>query len=338
MKVNSIIKRALACLLVSGLITTTIFGFNLHRVQAAGGTADSRSKLIIDKNTRSGAHSKGDLMPTKNTRSSVRTTGGAADWQLTDLTSTNAQSLVESLVGASIPVSNITFTGASTAAGAFNTTNNIIGFQNGIVLSTGNIHNVPGPNVSDSISANNGSGGDSDLDSLIPGYTTKDATTLQFDFIPNNDNISFQYVFASDEYNEFVNSSYNDVFGFFLNGQNVAKLPGSNINVSINNVNGGNPLGTNASNSVYYINNDLSDGGGAINTEMDGMTLVLSVYAPVNKGVVNHIKLAIADSGDTALDSNVFIKTDSFTDKPNNPPVANNDQTTTMQSIPVTID
>ena len=62
--------------------------------------------------------------------------------------------------------------------------------------------------------------------SLIPGYSINDATVLEFDFIPKNDVISFEYVFASDEYNEYVGSSYNDVFGFFGNGKNMASIPG----------------------------------------------------------------------------------------------------------------
>jgi hypothetical protein len=124
--------------------------------------------------------------------------------------------------------------------------------------------------------------------------------------------ISFQYVFSSDEYNEYTNTAFNDVFGFFLNGANVALLPSSDVAVSINNVNGGNPYGTSASNSKYYINNDLNDGGGSINTEMDGLTVVFSVDAHVVPGETNHIKLAIADAGDWILDSNVFLKADSF--------------------------
>jgi len=151
---------------------------------------------------------------------------------------------------------------------------------------------------------------------LIPGYTTHDATILEFDFIPYSDVISFQYVFTSDEYNEWVNTPFNDVFGFFLNGVNVALLPSTSIAVSINNVNGGNPFGTAASNPQYYTNNDLSDGGGSVNTEMDGLTVVFSVDAQVNQGEANHIKLAIADAGDSILDSNIFLKAESFVNQP----------------------
>ncbi len=235
----------------------------------------------------------------------------------TDLNTQTPEDLVNKLLGNGISVSNISYTGADNSAGTFNGGTGIIGFEEGIVLSSGNISNVIGPNTSDGITGDNALPGDADLNTLIPGYTTYDSTVLEFDFIPqDSDVISFQYVFTSDEYNEWTNTAFNDVFGFFLNGANVALLPGTNTAVSINNVNGGNPFGTAASNPQCYLNNDLSDSGGSINTEMDGLTIVFSVDAQVNPGVINHIKLAIADAGDRILDSNIFLKAESFVSMP----------------------
>jgi hypothetical protein len=234
----------------------------------------------------------------------------------TDLSTQTSEDLANKLLGSGITTSNISYTGATRSAGTFSGGTGIIGFEEGIILSSGNISNVIGPNMTDDITADNGLPGDTDLGTLIPGYTTHDATILEFDFIPYSDVISFQYVFTSDEYNEWVNTAYNDVFGFFLNGVNVALLPGTSIAVSINNVNGGYPLGTAASNPQYYTNNDLSDGGGSVNTEMDGLTVVFSVDAQVNPGKTNHIKLAIADAGDSIYDSNIFLKAESFVNQP----------------------
>ncbi|WP_078429744.1 choice-of-anchor L domain-containing protein [Alkalihalobacterium alkalinitrilicum] len=241
------------------------------------------------------------------------------DWMIADLDDldlsegqTKAQYLVEALVGSGVVVKNIKYTGVDRSAGFFITEEDIIGFESGIILSTGSVHNVQGPNTVDDISANNGLPGDPDLNSLIPGYTTYDATILEFEFIPTYDEIFFEYVFASDEYNEYVNSSFNDVFGFFVNGQNVATIPGTDTPVAINTVNGGKPYGTNASHPELYRNNDLNDGGGDINTEMDGLTVVLPIRAKVKPNQFNTIKLAIADAGDHILDSNVFIKSGSF--------------------------
>lgn len=223
-----------------------------------------------------------------------------------------AEDLVNNLLGEGVTVSNVTLTGANLSAGTFTGGEGILGFENGIILSTGNIAFVRGPNEFDDVTAVNDLPGDPDLDALIPGFQTFDATVLEFDFVPETGIVQFEYVFTSDEYNEFVNTEFNDVFGFYVNGENIALIPGTTTPVSINNVNNGNPFGTNASNPEYYINNDLNDGGGQINTEMDGLTVVLTATAEVNPDETNRIKMAIADAGDWSLDSNVIIRAESF--------------------------
>lgn len=242
----------------------------------------------------------------------------------TDATFT-ANDLANTMLGDGVTISNVTYTGAPAAAGIFTDGNSSIGFDSGIILSSGDIANVIGPNVDDGITTDNGQAGDTDLNTLIPGFTTNDAAVLEFDFsvdpVPGGSlepvTVSFQYVFASDEYNEFVNSKYNDVFGFFVNGNNIALVPGTTIPVSINNVNSENPYNPASTfpTAVYYVNNDLDDGGGSIDTEMDGLTVVLNAEVSVVPGETNHMKLAIADAGDYILDSNVFIKAGSFTIK-----------------------
>lgn len=224
---------------------------------------------------------------------------------------TSPEALVNKLLGENLQVSNIQLKGSLVSTGTFTGGIDVIGFDEGIILSSGDIANVEGPNLTDWISQANFLSGDNDLNSLIPGYYTYDSTVLEFDFIPNSNIISFQYVFSSDEYNEWVNTPFNDVFGFFLDGVNVAKLPGTNITVSINNVNGGNPVGSNVSNPQYYVNNDMVSGS-PLDTEMDGLTVVLSVEATVVPGQLHHIKLAVADAGDMIYDSNVFLKAQSF--------------------------
>ena len=59
------------------------------------------------------------------------------------------QQLIDALVGDDVTVSNITYTGANIAAGTFSGGSGIIGFEDGIVLSSGNIASVAGPNTAE---------------------------------------------------------------------------------------------------------------------------------------------------------------------------------------------
>lgn len=222
----------------------------------------------------------------------------------------NGTDLVNTILGGGISVSNITYTGAAAASGTFSDgIASGIGIDSGILLTSGAATNAVGPNNSDSATGANGLGGDADLTSLIPGYSTYDATVLEFDFTSAGGDLFFNYVFASEEYNEWVNSSFNDVFGFFLDGTNIALIPGTSTPVSINNVNGG-------SNSAFYNNNDPSDGGPFFDNQYDGLTDVFTASALGLSAGTHHIKLAIADAGDTVLDSGVFIQGGSFSDQP----------------------
>lgn len=261
---------------------------------AISSTENSSGK--IENNT---TITKRDIPP--NSAKKSPTLGGTGI-TVTELSSTlTPQQLVQYLLGGGIQISNVTFKGVNSSAGTFSGGTGILAFENGIILSTGSIHNIIGPNSYKGISANNGLPGDSDLNNLIPGHSTYDATVLEFDFIPTTDQITFQYQFASDEYNEYVDSSFTDVFGCFINGQNIALIPGTTTPVSIKNVNLNN-------NSTYYINNET----GSLNTEMDGLTVKLTAKAVVIPSATNHIKLAIADAGDYVWDSNVLIKAESF--------------------------
>jgi hypothetical protein len=235
----------------------------------------------------------------------------------TDLTTLTPADLVAALIGPGVTVSNIVYQGAPVAGGTFTGGAGIVGFNTGVILSSGNISSVPGPNDIPNTTTNNGQPGDPDLNVIIPG--TQDRALLEFDFeCTGTQTVSFQYVFSSEEYNEYVNTNFNDVFAFFLNGVNIALLPGTGNPVSINNVNGGNPFTGVGPNATEYINNQCNAGGlpaypcaGNRDTEMDGLTVVFTATAALLPGV-NHIKLAIADVADSAFDSNVFIRGQSF--------------------------
>jgi len=212
--------------------------------------------------------------------------------------------------GPSAPtITNITYSGFARALGTFADAAGppVLGLSSGAILSSGSIHNIDGPNDDDAISVSNfPTPGDADLNG-ISVFTTFDAAVLEFDFeCTDIDRVSFRYVFGSDEYNEWVNTNFNDPFGFFLNGANIALLPGGGGPVSVTNV-------SLVNNSAFFINNDITDFGIPTphDVQADGFTVVLIAEAPINAGV-NHIKLAIADAGDTILDSWVMIEGGSF--------------------------
>lgn len=236
------------------------------------------------------------------------------------------QKLAKIILGDSVTISNVTYRGTHNTVGTFKNGINSIGIERGIVLSSGLIRRVVGPNMNDGIHyTDHSSPGDPDLDALIPGNKTYDATVLEFDFIVNvvpgasmeSITVTFEYVFASEEYNEYVKSKYNDIFGFFVNGNNIALIPGTSIPIAVGTVNGGDPYDPYSTMpaAVYYRNNDLSDGGGSIDIAMDGLTVILYARIDVVPGERTHIKLAIADAGNYFFDSNVFIGPASYSQK-----------------------
>jgi hypothetical protein len=224
----------------------------------------------------------------------------------TDLNTTTATQVAESLVGPGVSVSNVTYTGNAAAAGTFAGGLPSAGFDTGVVMSSGAISNTVGPNnVQTGVSTGFGGAGDADLNALIP-QTTNDAAVLEFDFTADADTVFFRYVFGSDEYLEYVDSSYNDVFAFFVNGVNCATVPDPadptlTAPVSVNTINPG-------ANAALYRDNPLGSPS-VLSTELDGLTVPLTCIAAVNPAPgTNTMKLAIADASDFILDSAVFLE------------------------------
>lgn len=231
----------------------------------------------------------------------------------------DAATLVNAILGTGITVSNVTYNGGSNASGTFTGGENSIGMNSGAILTTGSAKDAEGPNSSPAMTTINGLGGDSDLNTLVPSFATYDATVLEFDFTiadgSAGGDLFFNFAFASDEYNEFSNSQFNDVFGFYLDGVNLALVPGTGEPITINTINGGNPVGTNASNPDLFNNNE----SGLYDIEYDGFTDILTAQALGLDAGSHHIKIAIADGGDNSLDSAIFIQGGTFSNEPNNP-------------------
>lgn len=240
---------------------------------------------------------------------------------------TSPQQLVQNiLVGTGVTVTNVTFNHSNAGQsgttywnnfGSFTTgsTPTNLGFSSGLIMASGGVSGAVGPNNSSSsttaVVPSTPDTGCAVLLALVPGSVLHDAAVLEFDFIPLSDTIKFRYVFGSEEYLEFVNTTFNDVFAFFINGinpaggnyvnYNIAKVPGTNTAITIDNVN-------DATNSQYYINNDNGN-----SLQADGFTTVLTASAVVVPCTPYHLKLAIADRGDRAYDSWVWLESNSFT-------------------------
>lgn len=239
---------------------------------------------------------------------------------------TPVQAVGNVLIGGGVNASAVTYTGSANAISSFTATGTNLPISSGLILSTGNATNpllngVPGNFCSNS----NGTPGNATL-STISGVNTNDAAILQFDFVPLGDTLKFNYVFGSEEYNEYVNGGVNDVFAFLLSGPNpaggnyadfnIALIPGTNTPVSINTVNNGNTFGCSGAcntainpNCNYYIDNLC---GAPSGIACDGFTVKLTARANVIPCQTYTIKLAIADGGDSSFDSWVFLEENSF--------------------------
>jgi hypothetical protein len=221
-----------------------------------------------------------------------------------------------------------TFSGTQNSHGYFNSGTSSFPFTEGILLSTWSSVKSKGPYIENvPASDSNQWLGDSDLDTVL-GKSTLNATVLEFDFTPLTNFLSFDYIFASNEYQSFFPCSYSDAFAFLIKEsgssapyQNLALIPNTTIPVTSTNVhplipavNPPPPFGTNgcpAVNESYF---------GAFNTSSSpinyaGQTVVMNARTNVIPNKTYHIKLVIADNESTTFNSAVFIKSGSFTSK-----------------------
>lgn len=228
--------------------------------------------------------------------------------------------------GQCFDVTNVQYHGQATQIGTFSNGQSNIGFSDGVVMATGNANVCIGPNTEDD--ADQGweyYTPDSDLGILSAGGDTYDMAFLEFDFRPTQSSVSFDFVFASEEYCEYVGSPFNDAFGFFISGpgisgpfngaENIALVPSTSTYVAINNVN-------HLSNSAYFVNNTPPSGTLCGQTgsnspivnqlQFDGYTRKITVRANLQTCKTYHIKLKIADVADGLFDSAVFLKAGSF--------------------------
>ena len=235
------------------------------------------------------------------------------------------------LLGGGVSANNTSMFGDAIQIGFFNGINTNLGLDSGIVMSTGDIADLDPSSFGGGNSPIN-TNTDPDLLNLansVPPLINQpffvsgifDVATIEFDFIPNSDTVSFNYVFGSNEYLTWVNSEYNDVFGFFISGPGItgpysspAGFPNGSINIAtvpnsipplpitISSVN-------NVLNSQYYIDNQFTF---PQTFSCNGFTTLFNATTIVQCGETYHIRLALADGSDSSLDSWVFLEAGSF--------------------------
>jgi gliding motility-associated-like protein len=235
------------------------------------------------------------------------------------------------LLGNGIQAFNITYQGGDNQLGYLTGGDDVFSISSGLILSCDVAENLECPDEFLTCDGCLG-GGFSDPDlldiansvpDLIGGSfsvsSVNDGCVLEFDFIAAGDTVSFDYVFGSDEYETWINTQYNDVFAFFLSGPgitgpydspagfpdgsvNIAGVPNTdpNLPITISSVNSG-------TNPEYYVDNQ-----GGTDVCINGYTVPFTASYPVECGETYHIKLAIADGSDTALESIVVLEEGSF--------------------------
>lgn len=272
----------------------------------------------------------------------------------------STQQVVEDhFLGGGITVSNVRFNGQTTINsnqfGIFfngdandqqiaDTAAPNVALRKGLVMVTGNVMDAAA-GTSAGIVSSTAQPPSTDQTNVIPlmnalidlGMGTQpknDIAALSFDFVSIGDELFFRYVFASEEYPTFVCSSFNDAFGFFIDGpydpltgeyatntpsaynmrwMNIAIIPDSypEVPVSINTVNGGTG-GSGASNCIF-TNTQFYRANTTNNCKMNGYTVALETKkVPILPCYMYKILIAICDVGDAASNSAVYLEANSF--------------------------
>jgi gliding motility-associated-like protein len=237
------------------------------------------------------------------------------------------------LLGDGVDAFNITYNGepanqVNVQVGTFTTNSSPFPISSGVVMATANANTVVGGGGDPGGNLQN----DPDLVSISGGFNMNNCAIIEFDFTVNSDSLVFDYIFASQEYPGFTCTQFNDVFGFFLSGPgitgpftnnaaNIALIPNSSVPVGVNTVNGGVPTGSGNAATCFAANpNWVSDSQYFIpnnpplqnSISIQGHTVTLRARAQIQCGEVYHIKLAIGNAVDQALQSAVFLKEGSF--------------------------
>ncbi len=218
----------------------------------------------------------------------------------------SATEMANTIFGDGVTVVSASYTGDWRSSGIYTNGDSVspgaTPSDTGVILSTGwadRFTNSNGQaNQSNSTSINSYGQNNNSQFNAAAGASTYDASYIDVDFIPTGDSMTMQFVFSSDEFPEYANSQYQDFVGVWVNGVQATMAVGA--------VNPGNLV--EGINQNLYVDNTNDD----YNTEMDGFTVTMTLTFPVTAGVVNSIRIGIADVGDSSYDSNLLIAADSL--------------------------
>lgn len=218
-----------------------------------------------------------------------------------------ALALAQTMFGDGISVLSASYSGDPRSAGIYTSGETVspgaVPSDSGVILSTGlatqftNISGATNQTVDRSTNTT-GINGDAPLNE-VAGIATYDAAIFEASFLSTGPELTMRLVFASEEYLEWVNSGYNDAVGIWINGERVMLSLGDGT-ISIDNIN--------PTNSENLFRDNAN---GSLNTEMDGLTYVLTLKAPLLVGQPNTIRIGIADAGDSVYDSALLIVAES---------------------------
>jgi gliding motility-associated-like protein len=261
---------------------------------------------------------------------------GIADAQVITVDDTkSAQELIENVLVKSTcanvsnyKVNGDTFTSGQNSYGYFNAGSTNFPLKEGVILSTSTSKAAIGPYVSNQTGGGNKLWiGDVDLDQTM-GTKSINATVLEFDFFALTSFISFNYIFASNEYQSYFPCEYSDGFAFLIkeagstdNYKNIAVIPNTNIPVSSKNVHPVINAAVDAQNITHPgcnpVNENYFNGFNTVASPVNysGQTIKMTAQADVIIGKTYHIKLVIADDGAQYYDSAVFLEAGSFSAK-----------------------
>ena len=223
--------------------------------------------------------------------------------------------------------SNITFStginfGSTNGIGYFESNGSEWPFENGLIMTSGDVSNAVGPETGVLGDGDYNWPGDADLEAFIPGLNlgdTNNASIIEFDFVPVSNSMSFDFIFAAEEYGTFQ-CTFTDAFAFLLtdssgNTTNLAIVPGTDDPISVLTVRDDQFNDSCESVNEEWFANYYGAGGldpSTSPTNFIGHTEVMTAQAEVIPNELYNIKLVVADDGDTIYDSAVFIDGGSF--------------------------